>query len=104
MTGNGGANVQLRGHCEITSALGKHWDRPVQGGDATVAQLVQAWLRAERVRDLVVLRAHHLVGPEGTDILVAPALSLHSSSSTAPAAASVGTRRSSRRPEACGPA
>lgn len=48
---------------EILSALGKHWDRPAQGGDATVAQLARAWLRAERARDLVVLRAHHIVGP-----------------------------------------
>jgi hypothetical protein len=34
----------------------------LQGGDATVASLVQAWLRAEHVRELVVLRAHHLAG------------------------------------------
>jgi hypothetical protein len=43
---------------EVLAALGKHWDRPAQGGDATVSQLPQAWLRAERVRDLIVLRAH----------------------------------------------
>lgn len=48
---------------EVLTALGKHWDRPAQGGDATVAQLAQAWLRAEQARDLVVLRAHHLAGP-----------------------------------------
>lgn len=48
---------------EVLGALGKHWDRPAQGGDATVAQLARAWLRAERARELVVLRAHHLAGP-----------------------------------------
>jgi hypothetical protein len=48
---------------EVLGALGKHWDRPAQGGDATCAQLAQAWLRAERARELVVLRAHHITGP-----------------------------------------
>ncbi|MDQ2710498.1 MAG: hypothetical protein M3Z25_24040 [Actinomycetota bacterium] len=47
---------------EVLAGLGKHWDRPAQGGDATVAQMAQACLRAERARELVVLRAHHLAG------------------------------------------
>jgi hypothetical protein len=58
---------------EVLTALGKHWDRPVQGGDATVAQLAQAWLRAERARDLVVLRAHHRAGPALDWLLSLPA-------------------------------
>jgi hypothetical protein len=58
---------------EVLTALGKHWDRPAQGGDATVAQLAQAWLRAERARDLVVLRAHHLAGPALDWLLSLPA-------------------------------
>ena len=53
--------------------MGKHWDRPSQGGDATVSQVVQAWLRAERVTDLVVLRAHHLAGPALSWLLGLPA-------------------------------
>jgi hypothetical protein len=48
---------------EVLAALGKHWDRAVQGEGARVAQMTRAWLRAERVRDLIVLRAHQLAGP-----------------------------------------
>lgn len=48
---------------EVLGALGKHWDRAAQGGDARTGDLAVAWLRAERARELVVLRAHHLVGP-----------------------------------------
>ena len=39
--------VAWRFQTEVLAALGKHWDRPAQGGDAGMAQLVQAWLRAE---------------------------------------------------------
>jgi hypothetical protein len=48
---------------EVLGALGKHWDRAAQGGNATAGQLVRAWLRAERARDLIVLRAHQVSGP-----------------------------------------
>lgn len=48
---------------EVLGALGKHWDRAAQGGNATAGQLVRAWLRAERARDLIVLRAHQISGP-----------------------------------------
>jgi hypothetical protein len=44
-------------------AVVQHWDRAAQGGDATVAQLAQVWLRAERAWDLVVLHAHQITGP-----------------------------------------
>ena len=43
-------------------ALGKHWDRAAERGDATGAQLVSAWLRAEGARELTVLRAHQVHG------------------------------------------
>jgi hypothetical protein len=43
-------------------ALGKHWNRTAEGGDATGAQLVSAWLRAEGARELTVLRAHQVHG------------------------------------------
>jgi hypothetical protein len=58
---------------EVLAALGKHWDRPAQGGDARVAQVVQAWLCAGRVRDLVVLRAHYVAGPALSWLLSLPA-------------------------------
>ena len=32
---------------EVLMALGKHWNRAAERGDATGAQLVSAWLRAE---------------------------------------------------------
>jgi len=32
-------------------------------GPVRLAELVRAWLRAERARDLVVLRAHQISGP-----------------------------------------
>ena len=48
---------------EVLCALGKDWDRLAQGGDATLELLSRAWLRAERARDLIVLRAQHLAGP-----------------------------------------
>ena len=49
--------------CELLRAVGKHWDRTAQGGDAPLGQLTRAWLRAERARDLIVLRAHQISGP-----------------------------------------
>lgn len=58
---------------EVLGALGKHWDRAAQGGDATVAQMARAWLRAERARDLIVLRAHHIAGPALSWLLSLPA-------------------------------
>lgn len=48
---------------ELLCALGKDWDRLAQGGDATLELLARAWLRAERARDLIVLRAQHPAGP-----------------------------------------
>ena len=45
---------------EVLMALGKHWNRAAEGGDATGAQLVSAWLRTERARELTVLRAHQV--------------------------------------------
>ena len=47
---------------DLLCALGKHWDRVGQGCDIHIAVLVEVWLRAEQVRDLVVLRAHQLAG------------------------------------------
>jgi len=58
---------------EVLGALGKHWDRAAQGGDATCAQLAQAWLRAERARELIVLRAHQITGPALSWLLALPA-------------------------------
>jgi hypothetical protein len=58
---------------EVLGALGKHWDRAAQGGDATVAQVVRAWLRAERARDLIVLRAHQIAGAALSWLLSLPA-------------------------------
>lgn len=49
--------------CELLRAVGKHWDRTAQGGDAPLGQLTRAWLHAERARDLIVLRAHQVSGP-----------------------------------------
>lgn len=57
---------------EVLGALGKHWDRPAQGGTATCAQMAQAWLRAERARDLIVLRAHQVTGPALDWLLTLP--------------------------------
>jgi hypothetical protein len=57
---------------EVLGALGKHWDRPAQDGDATCAQLARAWLRAERARELIVLRAHHITGPALDWLLTLP--------------------------------
>jgi hypothetical protein len=48
---------------EVLMALGKHWNRASEHGDATGAQLVSAWLRAEGARELTVLRAHQVRGP-----------------------------------------
>jgi hypothetical protein len=47
---------------DLLCALGKHWDRTGQGCDIHINVLVDVWLRAERVRDLIVLRAHQLTG------------------------------------------
>ena len=47
---------------EVLMALGKHWDRASERGDATGAQLVSAWLRVEGARELTVLRAHQVHG------------------------------------------
>jgi hypothetical protein len=47
---------------DLLCALGKHWDRSGQGCDIHIGLLVQVWLRAEQVGDLVVLRAHQLTG------------------------------------------
>ena len=47
---------------EVLMALGKHWDRASERGDATGAQLVSAWLRAEGAKELTVLRAHQVHG------------------------------------------
>lgn len=47
---------------EVLMALGKHWNRAAERGDATGAQLVSAWLRAEGARELTVLRAHQVHG------------------------------------------
>lgn len=47
---------------EVLMALGKHWNRAGERGDATGAQLVSAWLRAEAARELTVLRAHQIRG------------------------------------------
>ncbi len=47
---------------EVLMALGKHWDRASERGDATGAQLVSAWLRAEQAKELTVLRAHQVRG------------------------------------------
>ena len=58
---------------EVLGALGKHWDRAAQGGDATCAELAQVWLRAERARDLIVLRAHQITGPALGWLLALPA-------------------------------
>jgi hypothetical protein len=58
---------------EVLGALGKHWDRAAQGGDATCAQLTQAWLRAELARELIVLRAHQITGPALHWLLALPA-------------------------------
>lgn len=57
---------------EVLAALGKHWDRSAQGGTATVAQMAQAWLRAERAQDLIVLRAHQVTGPALSWLLTLP--------------------------------
>jgi hypothetical protein len=57
---------------EVLRALGKHWDRPAQGGTATCAQMARAWLRAERARDLIVLRAHQVTGPALSWLLTLP--------------------------------
>jgi hypothetical protein len=54
----GAARLQV----EVLMALGKHWDRAAERGDATGAQLVAAWLRAEAARELTVLRAHQVHG------------------------------------------
>jgi len=62
-----------RFQAEVLGALGKHWDRAAQGGDATFVQLAQAWLRAERARELVVLRAHQITGPALSWLLSLPA-------------------------------
>jgi hypothetical protein len=43
-------------------ALGKHWNRASERGDATGAQLVSAWLCAEQAKELTVLRAHQVHG------------------------------------------
>lgn len=47
---------------EVLMALGKHWNRTGERGDAAGAQLVSAWLRAEGARELTVLRAHQIRG------------------------------------------
>jgi hypothetical protein len=57
--GQGGV---ARLQAEVLMALGKHWDRASERGDATGAQLVSAWLRAEGARELTVLRAHQVHG------------------------------------------
>jgi hypothetical protein len=57
--GQGGA---ARLQAEVLMALGKHWDRASERGDATGAQLVSAWLRAEQAKELTVLRAHQVRG------------------------------------------
>jgi hypothetical protein len=47
---------------DVLCALGKHWDRVGQGCDISIGPLVQVWLRAEQIRDLIVLRAHQVTG------------------------------------------
>jgi hypothetical protein len=58
-----GQHAAVRLQSEVLGALGKYWDRAAQGGNAKTEQLVRAWLRAERARDLIVLRAHQIGGP-----------------------------------------
>jgi hypothetical protein len=58
-----GQHASARFQAEVLGALGKHWDRAAQGGNATTGQLAWVWLRAERARDLIVLRAHQISGP-----------------------------------------
>lgn len=48
---------------EVLYALGKDWDRSAQGTTTALDRLVSAWLRVERARELVVLRAHEVTGP-----------------------------------------
>jgi hypothetical protein len=65
--------VAWRFQTEVLAALGKHWDRAAQGrSGATAAELARAWLRAERARDLVVLRAHQISGPALSWLLSLP--------------------------------
>jgi hypothetical protein len=58
---------------EVLCALGKHWDRFAQRCDVPFSLLCTLWLRAEQVRDLVVLRAHHLTGKALAWLLELPA-------------------------------
>jgi hypothetical protein len=67
-----GQYAAARFQSEVLGALGKHWDRAAQGGNATTGQLVRAWLRAERARDLIVLRAHQVSGPALSWLLSLP--------------------------------
>jgi hypothetical protein len=67
-----GQHRAWRFQAEVLGALGKHWDRAAQGGDARFAQLSQAWLRAERARELIVLRAHQVTGPALSWLLSLP--------------------------------
>ena len=68
-----GATRAWRFQDEALGALGKHWYWAAEGGDATCAQLARAWLRAERARDLIVLRAHQITGPALQWLLALPA-------------------------------
>jgi hypothetical protein len=67
-----GQYAAARFQSEVLGALGKHWGRAAQGGNATTGQLVRAWLRAERARDLIVLRAHQVSGPALSWLLSLP--------------------------------
>jgi hypothetical protein len=67
-----GQYAAARFQSEVLGALGKHSDRAAQGGNATAGQLVRAWLRAERARDLIVLRAHQVSGPALSWLLELP--------------------------------
>lgn len=57
---------------ELLAALGKHHDQRLQQGMASTAALVGTWLRIERVRDLIVLRAHQIAGSALTWLLNVP--------------------------------
>lgn len=57
---------------ELLTALGKHHEQRLQQGMASTAALVNTWLRIERIRELIVLRAHQITGSALTWLLDVP--------------------------------